>query len=462
MENVRELAVDMLLEITGKGSYSHLVIRDVLDKYDYMEARDKAFLKRLTEGTLERMIQIDYILDQFSKVPVSKMKPFIRNLLRLGVYQLFFMDSVPDSAVCNEAVKLAAKRGFRSLGGFVNGLLRNIARNKESVSWPVREADLALWLSVTYSMPRYLVEKFLSERGREQTRKMLESFLIPVPVTIRVKETLEPRECEKLLAGLAKAGVVLTPHPYHAAAFTLVGAEGVRSLPGFEEGLFTVQDVSSMLVCEAADIRPGDRVIDVCASPGGKALHAAEKAGDEGFVSARDVTEYKAGLIRDNSRRMGLLNVEVLVWDAARLRSADIESADAVLADLPCSGLGVIGKKKDIKYHASPEGFAQLIGLQRKILGTVWRYVKPGGVLLYSTCTINPKENEENVAWFLERYPLELESLSPFLPGELSADGESGMLQLIPGTHRADGFFIARLRRKKEPCGGQGSAYDRY
>lgn len=437
----------MLLEITEKESYSHLVMRDVLDKYDYLPGRDKAFLKRVTEGTLERRIQIDYILDQFSRVPAASMKPFIRNLLRLSVYQLFFMDSVPDAAVCNEAVKLAGKRGFRSLSGFVNGVLRNIARNRDRICWPDQEKEPVGFLSVKYSVPLWLVEKLLSERGRERTERILESFLVPAPVTIRIRQELGSPEREELISRMRQTGAAAEPHPYHPLAYTLRGAEGISSLPGFSEGLFMVQDTSSMLVCEAAGIRPGQRVIDVCASPGGKAVHAAEKLKESGFVSARDLTEYKAGLIRDNSRRMRADRVETLIWDARRLREEDIESADAVLADLPCSGLGVIGRKKDIKYRMSPESLLELAKLQRQILGTVWRYVKPGGVLIYSTCTINPGENEENVGWFLERYPFHLESLSSCLPQELSGEGESGMLQLLPGIHKSDGFFLARLVR---------------
>lgn len=450
MENIRELAVDSLLEIAEKGQYSHLVIREVQNKYNYIEGRDKAFYKRLTEGTLERMIQIDYVLNQFSKVPVSKMKPFVRNLLRMSVYQLLFMDAVPDGAVCNEAVKLAGKRGFKTLQGFVNGVLRNIARKKQEIVYPDKETEPLLYLSVTCSMPLWLVEKFVSERGREDAEKMMESFLKTSSVTVRVKETLGEKEKEGFLHELERAGVCAAQHPCLSYAYCLKGAEGIQNLPGFREGFFMVQDVSSMLVCEAAGIKPGDKVIDVCAAPGGKALHAAERAGKGGFVSARDLTENKAELIRDNSNRMQMKNLEVRVWDARRLREEDIAQADVCLADLPCSGLGITGKKKDIKYHVSEEGLFQLRELQREILSVVWQYVKPGGVLLYSTCTVNRQENEENVNWFLKNFPFELESLSPYLPESLKEEGKSGMIQLLPGVHETDGFFMARLRRNDE------------
>ena len=449
MENTRELAVNMLLEITEQNKYSHLVIRNVLDKYNYMDGRDKAFLKRITEGTLERKIQIDFVLNQFSKVSVSKMKPFIRNLLRVSVYQLLFMDSVPERAVCNEAVKLAGKRGFKNLQGFVNGVLRNIARKKEEISWPDEGKNTVGYLSVKYSMPEWLVEKFLSERGASQTEKMLESFLEASPVTVRLKETLKEEDREVFLNEMKKSGVRFKKHPYLPYAFEILNAEGISALPGFEKGLFMVQDVSSMLVCEAAGIKKGDRVIDVCASPGGKALHAAEKLQGTGFVSARDLTEYKAEMIRDNIRRMKTQNVEAFVSDARQLREEDVETADVLLCDLPCSGLGIIGKKTDIKYHVSEEGLKQLKELQREILSVVWQYVKKGGVLIYSTCTVNPDENEENVKWFTENYPFQTESLSPFLPECLKEEGKTGMLQLLPGIHETDGFFLARLRREE-------------
>lgn len=449
MENTRELAVNMLLEITEKNKYSHLLMRDVLNKYNYMEGRDKAFLKRTVEGTLERMLQIDYILEQFSKVPVSKMKPFIRNLLRVSVYQLIFMDGVPDSAVCNEAVKLAGKKGFHTLQGFVNGVLRNISRKKQEIQYPDREDNPVSCLSVTYSMPMWLTEKFITERGVEQTEKMLQSFLETSPVTIRLKESIPSREKEILLQKIRNSGAVIWQHPYEAYAYCIEKAEGMENLPGFSDGLFMVQDISSMLVCEAAGIKENDYVIDVCAAPGGKALHAVDKLKKTGFVSARDLTENKVNLIRNNIDRMKAENVEALISDALLIKEEDREKADVVIADLPCSGLGILGRKADIKYRITGESLIQLEELQREILSVVWQYVKPGGVLIYSTCTVNPKENEENVKWFTEAFPFQLESLAPYLPEELTGEGRDGMLQLLPGIHKSDGFFLARLRRNQ-------------
>ena len=422
--NIRELAVEVLLEILEKDKFSHLVLRDVLDKYDYLEGRDKAFLKRIAEGTLERKLQLDFVLNSYSKVPVAKMKPFIRTLLRMSVYQL-----------------------FHNLQGFVNGVLRNIARSKDEIVYPDSDTDLGKALSIQYSMPEWLVEKFLKERGRENTERMLAAFLENRPVTVRLSPKLTGQEKESLLTKWQHAGVAIAEHPYLSYAYRIENTEGIFGLAGFAEGQVTVQDVSSMLVCEAAGIKAGDKVIDVCAAPGGKSVHAAEKLQGTGKVSARDLTEYKVSLIRDYIDRMQINNIEALVWDACRLREEDVETADVVLADLPCSGLGIMSKKKDIRYHATKQGLSDLAALQREILSCIWQYVKPGGVLLYSTCTVNPAENEENVAWFTKQYPFETESMEQYLPEQLREEGKSGMLQLLPGIHETDGFFIARLRR---------------
>lgn len=457
MENVRELTLDVLIEILEKGAYSHLVIRNVLDKYDYMDSRNKAFVKRATEGTIERLIQIDYVLEQFSRVPVGKMKPLIRTLMRMSVYQLLFMDQIPDSAVCNEAVKLAGKRGFKGLSGFVNGVLRNIARNRNQIVYPDAVKERKKSFCVRYSMPEWLIDLWEGAYGEEKTEKILEGLLREHPVTVRLKESLSKEQRENWIDKLSQMGIAAVAHPYHPCACRLIGTLSVKNLPGYAEGMFAVQDVSSMLAVEAAGIdrtnaeNPKEPllVMDVCSAPGGKAMYMAEKLGKRGRVYAGDLTEYKVSLIRDNIKRMGYENVKVCQHDASEPDSFFFGKADVVLADLPCSGLGTIGKKRDVKYRVTAESLKELAGLQRKILDTVWNYVKPGGVLIYSTCTLNPQENERMVSWFTEHYPFTLKSLSPYLPKVLSDEGKDGMLQLFPGIHETDGFFISRLVRNK-------------
>lgn len=449
MENTREIILDGLLELEREEGFSNVLVRGMLQKYDYLPVQEKAFIKRVTEGTVERRIELDYILNQFSSVPVPKMKPLIRQLMRMSVYQLLYMDAVPDSAACNEAVRLAQKRHFQSLKGFVNGVLRNIARSKDRIVYPDKEKDWMRGVSVRYSMPEFLVGLWEKDYGREQTERMCASLLSVKPVSLRISEALSFKEQEELTEVWRRRGIVCERDPYLPYAWRCQNLEGLHKLPGFSEGLMAVQDVSSMLVTECAGIKEGDLVLDTCAAPGGKSLHASLKTGKTGQVEARDLSEDKAALIRENAERMKARNLHVKVWDA-RVFDAEAEGkADVLYLDLPCSGLGIIGKKRDIKYHVTKESLAELAVLQREIIEVCWRYVKPGGVIMYSTCTVHRAENEEQVQWMCREFPLVTEDLNPYLPEGLKCkEAESGMLQLVPGVHECDGFFLARLRRK--------------
>lgn len=458
----REIPLEILLTLEREKQYSNRLIKAVLDKYDYLDARDKAFIKRMTEGTLERQQELDYYLDCFSSLPVKKMKPFIRCLLRMSVYQMLYMDSVPDSAVCNEACKLAAKRGFGSLRGFVNGILRNISRNRDSLPLPDESTEPLKYLSVRYSMPEWIVQFWLDEYGREITAAMLEGLMEIHPVSLRFRGGLSTEEAEKLFSEVMERGAVLKESPYLSCVRLLEHGSNISELPGFAEGKWIVQDVSSALAVELAGIRETDFVLDVCAAPGGKSIFAAEKAAK---VLSRDVSEEKTDLIRENVTRMRAENIEVQTWDATCFDETYEGKADVVLLDVPCSGLGVMGKKRDIKHRASREGMESLRPLQREIARVCSGYLKPGGTLLYSTCTVNPEENEEMVRFLtgelgLIPVPLE-ESLSELLLKQkretealrdrdgrnhgLTAEERRACIQLLPGYMDADGFFIARL-----------------
>ena len=446
--NTRELILGILLEVNKEGQYSHLVIRSTLEKYQYLEKQERAFITRVCEGTLEYKLRLDYILNQFSTVPAEKMKPVIRELLRSSVYQILYMDSVPDSAVCNEAVKLARKKGFYNLTGFVNGVLRKVAREYGSIRFPGKE-EPEDYLSVIYSMPKWLVQRFLEQYGFEKTEKMLESFLKEKPTTIRIREYLVEKAA--VLEILKSQKVTVEKAPYVENAYYLKDYDYLPALDAFRVGSIQVQDVSSMLVGEIADPKEGDYVIDLCAAPGGKTLCIADKLKGTGRVDARDISRTKTDYIRENAIRQNFLNVVVTEKDATQLDSESLEKADIVLADVPCSGLGVMGRKTDIKYKLNPAKMQELVGLQREILEQASTYVKPGGTLIYSTCTIGKEENQDNVEWFLEHYPYELESLDPYLCEELKSETtRKGYLQLLPGVHQCDGFFIARLKRKTE------------
>lgn len=422
--NTRELALDMLLAIDRDGQYSHLVLRDVLDKYQYLSKQERAFLTRLTEGTVERMLTLDYVIDQFSKTKVKKMKPLIRELMRLSVYQIMYMDGVPDAAVCNEAVKLARKRGFSGLSGFVNGVLRSVARGWKDVTFQNE--------SVRYSVPEWIIDGWNADYGRDVTEKMLEAFMQPAKITVRTNT----QKCtpEELKDRLSQEGVTVEAIEGISYAFALSGFDYLAGLGSFQDGWFYVQDISSMTVAHAADPKKGDYIIDVCAAPGGKSSHLAELLAGSGMVEARDLTEYKVGLIEENILRHDLHNMKAVQQDATLFDEASVEKADILICDLPCSGLGVIGRKSDIRYKMTEEKAHDLAALQQKMLDTVWPYVKRGGKLIYSTCTIHKEENEDNVAAFLQKHP-------QFTLVE--------QRQIFP-MEGSDGFFVAKMIRSTD------------
>lgn len=445
--NIRELITEILLSIDRGEEHSHILLKNVLDKYDYLPQSDKNFIKRVTEGTLENRIRIDYIINSFSKTPVNKMKPLLRNLVRMSVYQIVYMDKVPDSAVCNEAVKITGKRGFKGLQGFVNGVLRSIARGKDEIKWPDENDNSVNAFSVIYSCPELIVNSLIDDYGVEITRECLAASLKKSSLYVRIDERLKDEEIEAIKAEWDENNIDYCKSEELPYAYRLKGADKLAKLKAFTDGNYTVQDFSSMLVCELAGIKASDTVLDMCAAPGGKSMHAAVKlamadakacasseAGNgikRGRVISRDVTDYKVRLIEDNIDRLGLNNVMPELWDATVLDDEMIEMADVVIADVPCSGIGVIGRKPDIKYNLTSEGLKSIVTLQRQIIDNAVKYVKPGGTLMYSTCTMRKAENDDNVSYILDTGLYELE--------------ESKQL-FINEEH--DGFFIARLRRK--------------
>lgn len=429
--NLRELVLQVLLKVTRDGEYSHIALKNILDKYQFLEKQERSFISRAAMGTLEHMMYIDDIINQFSKVKVNKMKPVIRCILRSSVYEIKYMDSVPVSATCNEAVKLAQKKGFHNLKGFVNGVLRNISRNLEQVSLPDKEKEPVKWLSITYSMPEWILEIWRKTYDLHQIEEILQAFLGEIPTSIRVNTGKTTREA--LVKELEAEGITVIENMEIPNALSIAGYDFLASIPAFEAGKFYIQDVSSMQVSLWADPAEGAQVLDVCAAPGGKSIHMAELLLGTGMVEARDLTEYKVGLIEENIARCGLSNICARQADARILEEEKIKTADVVIADLPCSGLGVIGRKPDIKYKMTAEKCRELAGLQREILHTVQHYVKPCGVLMYSTCTINPQENEENIRWFLKEH------------GDFILDRQQ---QILPRKGINDGFFLAKLVRK--------------
>lgn len=452
MKNTRETSFQVIYKVLEEGEHSHVVLRQALLQEKDAEKRDRAFVTRLVEGTLERLLTLDYILNQVSKTPVKKMKPVIRTILRMSVYQLLFMDSVPDSAVCNEAVKLVKSKGLQGLSGYVNGVLRNVARSKEKwlsdEMYPDKAKAGAKYLSIRYSLPEWLCAYFIKEYGMDLAEKIADGSLRNPKTTIRCNTSKIKKE--DLAKQLTAQGFLIEDGVYAKDALYLSGYDVLEKIQEFKDGLFQIQDESSMLVAELAGLKKGDMVLDVCSAPGGKAVHAAnllEVLGG-GNVIARDLTEKKTALIKENKDRLRVNNLTIQTADATVLDESMIEKADVVIADLPCSGIGIMAKKPEIRYRMTAENQKELVKLQKEMLEAVHRYVKPGGILMYSTCTINKEENEEQAREICKKYGFVPALEDAEVPVALKDDvQEGGWLQLLPGIHACDGFFIARLKK---------------
>lgn len=425
--NEREIVLEALLLYNKKEEYADNIMSDILSKYAYLEKQERGFINRLFDGVIEREITLDYIINLFSSVKVNKQKPVIRSILRMGVYQIFYMDQVPDFAAINESVKLAKKKKFVNLSGFINGVLRNISKNKDSIEFPSKDKDFIKYLSVTYSCPEWIVKHFIDETSIDSVEKVIGASLGKQILYGRVNLSKISRD--DLIERLKSEGVIAKKCDELACAIIIESLDNLSDVECFNEGLFVIQDLSSQFVLGKADVKKGQKIIDVCASPGGKTLHALDLSAE---VVARDISEKKALKIAENIERCGFETAKVEVRDALLFDEKSQNTADILIADLPCSGLGVIGRKCDIKYRLDANDFNSLQELQRNILNTVYGYVKTGGMMVFSTCTVNKKENEDNVAWILDNLPFEL----------------IGTERRVQGIDNSDGFFIARFIKR--------------
>ena len=388
--NPREVAAEAMVQILAEGAYNNTALRRLLRQNGAMSQQDRAFVTEIVNGTLRNIYYVDYVIDQFSNTKLSKIKPWLLAVLRTAVYQMLFMD-VPDNAACNEAVKLATARGYQSLSGFVNGVLRAIGRGKEEIKLP--EKGTAEYLSVVYSHPLWLVKMWVAYYGYEKTEALCQADNEAPDVTVRVN-TLKT-DAETLAKQLEEKGITVRQGSLWKDALHLSRTADLGRLAEFQEGLFHVQDESSQTAVAVLDPQKGEKILDLCAAP------------------------------------------------------SAIGAYDRVLADVPCSGLGLLRKKPDIRLKKDGSEIDALVGIQRQILEQAAKYVKDGGVLVYSTCTLSRKENEKNVEWFLQNHEsYRLEDLGQYLPESLAAEGEKGYITLFPQSHHTDGFFIARLRKK--------------
>lgn len=442
--NPREIAAEALMEIMTEEAYNNMTLRRLLRQNGAMPRQDRAFVTEVVNGTLRNLIYIDHVLNTFSKTKTEKMKPWLLAVMRSAVYQMYFMD-VPDSAATNEAVKLAGVRGYASLKGFVNGVLRTVAKKKNEN--PLPEKGTAEYLSVAYSHPLWLVRMWMAYYGYEEAEAICAFDNQSPDVTIRVN-TLKTNQAE-LKEMLEAAGVEVKDGHVSENALHLTKTADLSRLEAFQQGLFHVQDESSQLAVKILDPQMGESIMDMCAAPGGKSFTAAEQMRNEGKLISCDIYEHKIELMETGAERLGIRMMECKVKDAAE-KEEEHELFDRILVDAPCSGLGLMRKKPDIRLKKDGNEIDSLTAIQREILENAAGYVKPGGVLVYSTCTLCRKENEKNLEWFLKNHPaFKAEDITNFLPAEWKVEtAEQGYITLLPHKTGTDGFFISRMRRK--------------
>lgn len=444
MKTVREQVVDLLIEVEREQSYAQLSLKKALVD---LEMRDKALATEIFYGTIKYQIQIDYWLNQYSKTPIRKMKPLIRNLLRMSVYQMLHLDKIPVSAVINEAVKITKKRKFQGLSGFVNGLLRTIDREREKLAYPSEKDSLSEALSIQYAIPEWMIKMWLKQYSRDIVEQIASALNQRAEVCGRVND-LKGSKAE-LLEILEKEGVHVESGHLLEEAFYLKKVDNLQNLPSFKLGAWTAQDESAMLVAHVVAPKAGEYVLDMCSAPGGKSMHMAAKMENRGEIIACDIHPHKLELIEKNAKRLGISIIKPTLQDGMVLNENWIGKFDKVLLDAPCSGLGIMKRKPDIRLHKTKDDLKEIVEIQKALFKNAVQYLKPNGKLVYSTCTISYEENELIIKEAISEYGLELENIVDTIPKLIqSSVKEQGMIQILPNMAGTDGFFIASLKRR--------------
>ena len=457
VDPIRETILTILVQIDSRQGYINILLSKSLDNKE-ISTRDAAFITEITYGVVRNRNKLDWAISQFSTKPLSETAVLIRNILRMGVYQLLFLDKVPDYAVCNESVQLAKKYGSPGIAKFVNGVLRNIIRNRENIRWPDKEKETALYISTIYSHPLYIIERWLKRFGFADTVKICQANNKIPPLVIRTNILKISRSDLKKI--FEKENIKVIEGIFTEEALYVKGLSNITKFPAYREGLFQIQDEASILVSHLLEPLPGESVIDVCSAPGGKTTHLAQLMVNKGSLLAMDSNELRLLTVKSNCRRLGIDIVKAQQNNGAILAEKYLKTADKVLIDVPCTGLGVLRRKPDLRWKDyDSKRFEKLTKLQGQILNTASCYLKIGGKLVYSTCSTEPEENEEAVSRFLEKHPdFELEDLSKFIKERKLPVYESGQhhqnkfIQILPGLSNSDldldGFFMAKMIRK--------------
>ncbi len=444
MKSARQIAFEALLKIHKDGAYSNLVLDGLLKDNPGLEERDKSFVCNIVYGTLDRLILIDYNIGLYLNQPVKKLKPELHTILRMGTYQLLFMDKVPSRAAVNESVNLAKANKSNFAASMVNAVLRRVADN--GLRLPEGTDNDPKYLAVKYSCPEWLISLWIDSYGFENAVSLAEKALEAPPLVVRcntVKTTVD-----ELIWSLAEEGVVSEKTSIAPDALIINVSAAVDELEAYKLGLFHVQDLASQLCCMALDAKPGETVFDLCSAPGGKTFTIAQMMNNSGTVRAFDIYQSRVELIRNGAARLGLTNVFSYLSDAA-IFNENYGYADKVLCDVPCSGLGIIRRKPEIRFKKTAD-IDNLPDLQYRILCNATRYLNAGGRLVYSTCTLNPKENSEVCDRFLNEHP-DFTAVD-FLPQIQRYNKNEKYLTLMPHIHSTDGFFVAVFEKN----GGAG------
>lgn len=454
-KSARLVALEILVKVETSGAYSNLQLNRSLQQ-QALSRQDAALVTELVYGTISRKLTLDYWLSQLVAKGLGKLQPWVHQLLRMSLYQLIWLDRIPEHAAVNEAVNIAKKKGHQGISGMVNGVLRNVLRRKQEFSLErIQLADEAETLSVRYSFPRWLVERWFAEYGSKATEKLLAASNSSPHSSIRVNtmKTTVAAVIEQLQA----EGISAELSPLAAVGINVDRAGNLAAHPGFAAGLWSMQDESSMLVAEVLQPEPGMTILDACAAPGGKSMHIGELMNNKGKLLSNDLHEHKRKLIAEQAIRLGITHIETSSGDAIELaQKLPTASFDRVLLDAPCSGFGVIRRKPEIKWSKAVEDVKSIAAIQAQLLEAMSGLVKPGGILVYSTCTIAPEENEQQVAAFLAKHPeYKLDgNWPPAMLARLKQLGIvderfDGQLQLLPYHANSDGFYIARLLREE-------------
>jgi 16S rRNA (cytosine967-C5)-methyltransferase len=445
-KGVRQLASEILLKVDTRKAYADILLDHNL-KDSARSARDRALLTELVYGTLRWRGKIDARLSLYFRRPLEDTDPFVRNLLRVAFYQLLLLDKIPDYAAVNEAVELAKAHGGDKVAGFVNGVLRNFLREKDRAAEPQLPNDWQAALAIEHSHPQWLINKWLDYFGREETEALMRANNEIAPLVLRVNSCRSSREA--LLALLVKSGFSAVVTRWSPAGIWVQSRSVVDRLPGFPEGLFQVQGEASQLVSFLLSPQKGERILDACAAPGGKTTHIAELMADSGELIALDKSGKGIEKIRENAARLGLASLRLAKADVSHPLPAQFRSPyDRILVDAPCSGLGTLRSHPEIKWHRNQNDIKRLSHLQKNIVDHVVNYLKPGGILVYSTCTLTDDENENVVEDFLGRHKeFVLDDAAGYLPGKARSLVRGRYYMALPHRHNTDGFFAARMRK---------------